>query len=135
MHKLRLTVCCNVVLKGVLYSTFLAIWPIEHSSVLSTILSSCFEYRNCWERAWWIFLHMNSSAQICWSTVLPVNSTLVACLFNWLQCYVNHHDQSVKYLQTGTHSVWHHLVLPSMLLQMLLFTYYIQPNRNPNLLN
>lgn len=81
------------------------------------------------------FLHMHSSAEICRSTVLPVNSTLVACLFNWLQCYVNLHNQSAKYLQTEKRSVWHYLVLPSMPLQMLLFTYYIQPNRNPNLLN
>lgn len=81
------------------------------------------------------FLNMHASAQICWSIVLLVNSTLVACLFNWLQCYVNLHDQSVKYLQTGTRTVWHNLVLPPMLLHMLQFTDYIQADRNLNLLH
>lgn len=80
-------------------------------------------------------LHVHSNARICWSIVFPVNSTLVTCLFNWLQCYVNLHDQSVKYLQTGTRSVWRKLALSAMLLQMRQFTYYIQPEKNPNLLN
>lgn len=29
-----------------------------------------------------IFVHIHFGGQICWSVMLPVNSTLVACLFN-----------------------------------------------------